>query len=56
MVSHWYEKAMLELENDLAEGVITDSEFRKRMRDLNDELRGCAEEAADQAFRDALGY
>lgn len=55
-MSDWYYKAMLELEKDLDEGVITDSEFRKHMRDLNGELRECAEQAADQAFHDVMSY
>ena len=51
---NWYDRECERLESDLDKGVITDKEFREEMRYLNDELRGQAEEAAEQAYRDII--
>lgn len=51
----WYDKAVEQLEDDLDNGLISNDEFRSQMRDLNDELRGSAEEAAEQAYNDTMG-
>ncbi len=52
---HWYDNAVTSLENDLAAGNITDAEFQAEMRALNDEMRGAAEDAAEQAYNDTMG-
>jgi len=55
MYTHWFDKAEAELEDALRNGEITDEEFRKEMRNLQDELQGQAEEAAEQAYNDFMG-
>ena len=52
---HWYDNAVDSLENDLAAGDITAAEFKVEMRFLNDEMRGAAEDAAEQAYNDKMG-
>jgi hypothetical protein len=55
-MSRWYDNAVEQLETDLADGLISHEEFRAAMRDLNDELRGEAEENSAQAYRDTMGW
>lgn len=43
------------LEEQLAEGRISQKEFNKQMRDLQDDVRGAAEEDAERAYNDAMG-
>jgi len=54
-MTHWYDKAEDRLEKELENGEITDKEYKQQMRDLNAELRGQAEEEAEQAFNDVMG-
>ena len=53
---NWFDKAVDQLEEDLEEGIITDKEFRDEMRSLRAELQGQAEEEAEQAYNDRMGY
>lgn len=56
MYADWFDKAEAELEESLANGEITDKEFRDEMRNLRAELEGQAQEAAEQAYNDTIGY
>lgn len=51
-MSHWFDKAVEELETDLENGLMTQEEFRTAMRDLNAELRDARAEAAHDAYND----
>lgn len=55
MTPHWYDRAEQEIESAYEKGEISSAEYRQQMRDLNDELRGSAEEAAEQAYNDTMG-
>jgi uncharacterized membrane protein len=46
----WYERAEDQLENELADGEITDKEFNDQMRDLNEEYEQCRNDAAQDAY------
>ena len=37
-------------------GELTDEELQRELRFLRDDLRGAAEEAAENAYRDVIGY
>ena len=54
-MTRWYEKAAAELDEQLFEGLISQSEYREHMRDLAEELRFEAEEAARLAYDNAMG-
>lgn len=51
-----YEREEDQLERDLKEGRITSAEYNKQLqqlhRDMDDELRGTAEDAATHAYND----
>lgn len=51
----WYDRAMEELEHNLYEGVITQDEFRRAVRELNQEHNDAANEAAEEARQDYFG-
>ncbi|WP_161133359.1 hypothetical protein [Schauerella aestuarii] len=51
----WYEKAEDQIDQELADGLIDQKEYQRQMRDLRDEMRGEAEEAAERAYNDAMG-
>jgi hypothetical protein len=53
-VSKQLEREEEQLERDLLQGVISNAEYRKQMRELQREYRWQAEEAADRAYRDEL--
>lgn len=55
MGPNWYERACEELESDYASGLIDYGTFHNAMRDLNDDLRGAAEDAARDAYHDYVG-
>jgi len=44
------------LEQDLEDGTISNEEFREQMRDIRDAQRGYAEEQAEHAYNDAMGW
>jgi len=48
----WADNQEQEIEQSYENGEINNAEYNRQMRDLRDELRGCAEEAADQARDD----
>ena len=50
------DRAVRRLEEALERGELTDKEYREEMRALQDEQRGRAEEAAESAYRDVMGY
>lgn len=45
----WYDKAVAEIEDALAAGEISQSEFSEEMRALNAEVRAEADSVAEQA-------
>lgn len=55
-MNNWYDKALLDLEKDVDSGNITQKEFQKCVRELNDELRSDAEEAAQASYNDTMGW
>lgn len=46
----WYNKAYDELEEQLANGDISQAEFRQEVRSLREELESCRQEAAEEAY------
>lgn len=46
----WMERAELELENDLAAGIIDDAEFREGLRDIAAEYEEQRQDAAREAY------
>lgn len=55
-----YEREEQQLEDDLSEGRISQAEFNKQQREMErsyrDEMRGVAEEAAERAYNDVMGW
>lgn len=51
----WYEREEERLTEQLNSGEITRKEYDKYMREIRDELRGQAEEAAERAYDNAMG-
>ena len=54
-MSNWYDRAVAELEQELEREEITYAEYQRCMRDLREELRDEAEEAARNAYNDVIG-
>ncbi len=54
MYSH-FEKEEQYLEEQLANGEITNAEFNKEMRELQRDYRAAAEEAAQEAYDNEMG-
>ena len=50
-----YDRAAEQLEQDYADGLISQEEFRREMRLLNEDFRESAREAAEEAYRDMTG-
>jgi hypothetical protein len=54
-----YEREEDQLERDLREGLISQAEYNKQLRDMQrdyaDEMRGLAEDAAERAYNDTMG-
>lgn len=46
----WYDKAYEELEQQLADGEISELEFRQELRYLRDEVEECRQWAAEEAY------
>lgn len=55
MGPNWYEKAAEQLEQDYAAGLIDYGTFHNEMRELNHQLQGAAEEAAQDAYDNYMG-
>ncbi len=51
----WYERAEDEIDQQLADGLIDQKEHQRQMRDLRLEMQGEAEEAAREAYNEAMG-
>ena len=49
-----YDREYDELERQLADGEISEDEFKRKMRDLQHSYRAAAEESAEQAYQDEL--
>ena len=54
-MADWYDRALNALERDFENGDLTEKEFESAMRDLDDELKQSAEDAADAAYYDVMG-
>lgn len=54
-MNNWYERAAEQIDADYEAGLIDAKEHQRQMRDLNDELRQSAQDAADRAYDDAMG-
>lgn len=54
-MSNWYGRAVQQIEGDYDAGLIDSKEYQAQMRDLKDEMRQSAQDAADQAYDDAMG-
>ena len=52
----WYDREVERIEKDYDEGVLTNEEYDAEMRDLNESLRAEAEERAEAAYNDTMGY
>jgi hypothetical protein len=54
-----YEREEEQLERDLADGRISGAEYNKQLREMQqsyrEEMRGMAEDAAEQAYNDVMG-
>jgi uncharacterized coiled-coil protein SlyX len=46
----WYDRAYEELEKMLEDGDISQEEFRKELRYLQDEIEDCRQQAAEEAY------
>lgn len=46
----WIEKAERQIEAAYESGSLTEKEYHAEMRDLQQEIRGCAEDAAQEAY------
>lgn len=55
-MNRWYEKAIEQLEDELEKGLISNEDFRAQMRDLNAEMQQEAEDAAQSAYDETMGY
>ncbi len=55
MGPNWYERACEQLEQDYADGRIDYGTFHNEMRELNNELRQAAQDAADDAYDGYMG-
>ena len=51
----WYERAEDEIDQQLADGLIDQKEYQRQMRDLRLEMEAEAEEAAREAYNEAMG-
>lgn len=49
-MNSWYDKAQEEIQKDHDDGLMTDTEYRNAMRDLDREFRDYAQEEADHYF------
>lgn len=52
----WYDNAERQIEKMLEDGQISDEEYVQEMRELNRELQDAADEEAERAREDYLGY
>lgn len=52
MGPNWYERAMQQLEDDYAAGLIDYGTYHNEQRELTRDLQGAAEEAARDAYDD----
>lgn len=54
-MTHWHETALESLDQELEDGLITQTEYRNHMQDLDNELEAEAEAAAQAAYDDVMG-
>ncbi len=51
----WYERAEDEIDQQYADGLIDSKEYQHQMRELRAEMRSETEEAAREAYNNAMG-
>ena len=51
----WYDRACAELDKQFNDGELTESEHWREMKNLNADLKDRANEAAQEAYDDAMG-
>lgn len=51
-MTKWYDSAVVQIEQDYEDGLITGKEFQQAMRDLNSEYDDYAKEQAQQVYDD----
>lgn len=50
----WIERAEREIEEEFERGDVTEKEYNAAMRDLYQEVRDCAEDAAQEAYDNSM--
>ena len=55
-MNDWFEREEAALEEALDRGEITYEEFQKEIREMRRELEMQAQEAADEAYNNVMGY
>ena len=53
---NWYDKQVERLEKDYENGGVSEEDFDLEMKYLNESLRQEAEEQAERAYNDVMGY
>ena len=51
----WFDREMERLEEELDKGEISEEDFYAQIRDLREELREEAQQAAEDTYRDRMG-
>jgi len=54
-MSDWYEREIEMLDKDYENGLISDDDYKKQIRDMNAALRAEAEEEAESAYNNVMG-
>lgn len=54
-MSNWIDRAEQEIEDAYADGTLSETEYHSAHRDLINDIRSEAEEAAHAAYDDAMG-
>ncbi|GEM_PF-5802466 len=55
MAANWIDREEESIDRDYEEGLISSAEAAQARRDLADEIRAQAEEAAEEAYRNYMG-
>ena len=55
-MSDWADRVVEQAENDYEEGLISHEELNEIIRDVRAELEAEAQENAERAYRDTMGY
>ena len=55
-MNSWYDRETEIIEGEYDRGELTRKEFFQALRDLDEQLRGCAEDAAQEAYNNTVGH